>query len=402
MVKMTRVGARPYCVPDDRIHALFFGPSLGGGGAEMQILRMLNQLDRRRFRLSLALARGGGAYESALAADVTVHHLPTGGINSSTLRMVRAIAPLRRLIQAERPDILCSFMDHANLVALLATRALSQRPATVLTVQNVPSAKYWRLSRGRDRLFAALVRGLYPRGDQIVAISHGIAEELITFIPQLRDAVRVIYNACVDERLLAGAQEPLPEKEQLQGEPLLVACGRLVEQKDFPTLIDAFARVRQTIPAHLWIIGEGRQRGQLEQQIQALGLADRVRLLGLQVNPFKYMAAADLFVMSSIYEGLGMVLVEAMACGTAVVSTACPYGPQELIADGFNGLLAPPANAEALAAAISRALTDEPLRQRLALNGAERARAFHVAAIAPAYEALFTRCVSRRRALVQV
>lgn len=130
---------------DGRVHILFFTPSLGGGGAEMHLLRVINHLDRKKFRLSIALGRSGGAYESALALDVKVHVLNTGRVNSSTLRMLRAILPLRRLIQTQQPDILCSILDHANTVAVLAAHGvLPVRPRVVLSVQNPPSIRYKR------------------------------------------------------------------------------------------------------------------------------------------------------------------------------------------------------------------------------------------------------------------
>src|SRR5436309_2299113 len=117
---------------DSRVHVLFFTSALGNGGAEMHLLRLINSLDRKQFLLSLALARPGGTYESALAPDVKVHVLNAAGVTSSTMSLLRSIWPLRRIIQTERPDILCSVMDHANIVALLACRILSICPKVVI------------------------------------------------------------------------------------------------------------------------------------------------------------------------------------------------------------------------------------------------------------------------------
>lgn len=377
---------------DGRVHVLFFTPSLGGGGAEMHLLRTINYLDRKKFRLSLALGRSGGAYESALAKDVKVHVLSTGRVNSSTLRMIRSIRPLRRLLQSEQPDILCSVLDHANTVAVLASRGvLPQGPKVVISVQNPPSIRYGRSWHITSRLLLSLIPSVYQKADRVIALSHGVAEDLLTLIPNISDRTEVIYNAGVDLRVLNGASEPLPKEELPHNGPLLVACGRLTEQKGFPHLIEALARVRRVTPAHLWIIGEGKQRQYLENKIQQLGLTNCVRLLGFQNNPYKYMAAADVFVLSSLFEGFGNVIVEAMACGAPVVATDCPYGPREIIENGVSGLLVPPANVEALSEAIVRVLKDRELKQKLSHNGFERSQDFNAQAIAISYGELFQR-----------
>lgn len=381
---------------DGRVHVLFFTPSLGGGGAEMHLLRVINHLDRKKFRLSIALGRSGGAYESALAKDVKVHVLNTGRVNSSTLRMLTAIGPLHRVMQSEQPDILCSILDHANTVAVLASRGLPVRPKVILSVQNPPSIRYRHSWHIPSRVVLSLMPTTFIQADRVVALSQGVAEDLLTLVPKIRDRTEVIYNAGVDSRVLNGASEPLPKEELLQNEHLIVACGRLTEQKGFPHLIEAFARVRQITPAYLWIVGEGKQRQYLENKIQQLGLTNCVRLLGFQNNPYKYMAAADVFVLSSLYEGFGNVVVEAMACGTPVVATDCPYGPKEIIENGVSGLLVPTADVEAISEAIIRVLTDQELKQKLSRNGKERSQDFNAQAIASAYGKLFLRVASVR------
>jgi glycosyltransferase involved in cell wall biosynthesis len=375
--------------PQVTMNVLFFTSSLGGGGAEMHLLRIINHLDRQQFRPSLALARSGGSYEPHLAEDVPVHYLNTGKLPSSTLQMARAILPLRHLIQTTQPDLVCSVMGHANTVATLATMALPQRPPLVLSVQNPPSlqSKNWLIKQ----LLLTLMPRLYPQADRIVALSQGVAADLRQRVPAVGDRIEVIPNAGLDDRVLAGARQPLPQTAIPR--PLIVACGRLTEQKGFPNLLQAFAQVRQQLPAQLWIVGEGPQRSVLQNQIQALGLSDCVTLLGFQPNPFQYMAAADLFVLSSLYEGFGNVIVEAMACGAAVVATDCPAGPRDIITPGVNGLLVPPANVEALSEAMITVLTDPTLRQRLAAGGQRRAQEFHSQTIAAAYGQLFSAVV---------
>jgi glycosyltransferase involved in cell wall biosynthesis len=182
----------------------------------------------------------------------------------------------------------------------------------------------------------------------------------------------------------------MPLDERIPAGPLLVACGRLAEQKGFPYLIDAMSLVRKEIPAAtLWILGEGPDRRALQEQIDNSSLGNAVRLLGFRDNPYSFMAAADLFVLSSIFEGFGNVIVEAMASGTAVVSTDCPYGPSEIITDGINGLLVPPRDHQALAEAILRVLRSNDLRARLEHAGRQRSKDFSALAIADDYARVF-------------
>lgn len=380
--------------PLTRTKVLFFTSSLGNGGAEMHLLRVINALDRQGFAPSVALAQLGGSYEAALAEDVALHGLNPAGIRSSTVRMVRAIAPLRRLIQREQPDIVCSVQAHANVAAILACQGLSRRPKLLVCAQNSPFEQYSRPWHPLDRAMLALMTRLYPQADRIVALSQGVAGELAALVDRSASPsppIDVIYNAGVDEAVTRGAQAALDLRDRIPNIPLLVACGRLHPQKGYPYLLEAVARVRETLPVHLWIVGEGPLRPVLERQIQQLGLTDAVRLLGFQTNPYQYMAAADLFVLSSLYEGFGNVIVEAMACGAPVLATDCPHGPAEILEQGQNGLLVLPADADALARHILKALQNPQLRERLARRGLARSQQFHATTIAQHYAAAFRR-----------
>lgn len=374
--------------PPGRLRVLLFTSTLGGGGAEKHLLRVANHLDREKFEVSLAVVKPCGEFESDLSADVRKHHLNRRGTGSTTVRMFQSIKPLRQVIRRERPDLIFSVMDLANLVSLTAGRGLEDRPKIVLGVQTPPSIAYGHSRHPVSTLILRLIPRLYPKADQIVALSKGVAADLASLAPRMRERLTVIYNAGVEAEVLEGARESVPADE-LPDAPLVVACGRLRAVKGFSTLLDALVLVRKSVPAHLWVVGEGEQRPFLEKKIKQLGLEGCVRLLGFRQNPFKYMAAADLFVLSSLFEGFGNVIVEAMACGVPVVATRCPFGPGEIIADGENGLLVEPASAIALADGILRVLRDEELKKRLARGGSVRAHDFDAKAITRAYEELF-------------
>lgn len=370
---------------DEKVNVLFFASRLGGGGAEMHLLRVMNHLDRSKFRVSLAVTRPTGPLMSALAGDIKTHVLDTGSRDSTTVRMMRAIAPLRRLVNRERPDVVCSMMELANLVNLLASSGATHRPQIVLGVQTPPSIALRQGRQPVSRLALALIPRLYTRADGIIALSRGVADDVASLAPRAADRITTIYNAGFESSVIEKAREPLADDERPGAHPVIVACGRLKALKGFNHLIDALAIVRKSVAAELWIIGEGEERAKLEKQIARLGLNDCVRLMGFKLNPYKYMAAADVFVLSSLYEGFGNVIVEAMACSTPVVAADCPYGPREIIEDGETGLLVPPADAGAMAKAILRVLTDRELKERLVRGARARAVDFSAETIAAAY-----------------
>jgi glycosyltransferase involved in cell wall biosynthesis/SAM-dependent methyltransferase len=377
----------------DKIKVLFFSSTLGGGGAEKHLLRIINHLDRSRFQVSLALVKPGGEFESALLGDVEKHSLNRSIKGSTTLRLYQSIEPLRRLIRLERPDLIFSLNDLVNLFNVIAVRGLEAPPKIILGVQTPPSIAYRHSWNPIAKLILQLIPRLYPRADRIVSLSRGVATDLVSLSPKIQDRITVIYNAGFEAEVLEKAQAGVSAHELPDG-PLIVACGRLKTLKGFSYLIDALVEVRKSTPASLWIIGEGEERGTLENKINKRGLQSCVRLLGFQENPFKYMAAADVFVLSSLFEGFGNVIVEAMACGVPVIATDCPYGPREIISDGKNGILVKPEDASALARAILEVLNDDEMRKRLSVEGKDRANDFNAHTIAAEYEELFVNVVN--------
>lgn len=356
----------------------------------MHALRLANHLPRDRFQVAMAVARGGEPFESRLAADVGFHVLVPGERRSSTGRLLRSVRPLRRLLDREKPDLLLSFLEGPTLAAYRARAQAAHPCAHVAGIQNTISLK-WQGQRGARAVFGRLVmsgvRGCYPRLSAVVALSNGVAEDALRLLPELKGRVRVIYNAGYDDHVSAAMHEAV-EGKPTDG-PLFFACGRLTEQKGFHHLLSAFSRVQGSVPSRLWIAGTGSLRNSLEAHAAELGISERVRFLGFQANPFKYMRLSDVFVLSSLYEGFANVLVEALACGTPVVSTDCPHGPAEILANGAGGVLVPPADEVALAAAMHRVATDRALREVLSRKGIERAEDFHARRSAEAYGRLF-------------
>jgi len=247
-------------------------------------------------------------------------------------------------------------------------------------------------------LRTALLRYLYPRADALVAVSEGVAADLSRALNLPRQKITTIYNPVVEPSLSVRKDEPVdhPWFAHDRPFPVVLGCGRLTKQKGFIYLIQAMARLQDKVPVRLVILGKGEQEAALKQLARDLDIQDKVAFIGFQSNPYKFIARADVFVLSSLWEGLPTVLIEAMACGTPVVSTDCPFGPSEIITHEINGLLVPPADAEALAAAILRVLEDKELAQRLIRNGRVRAQDFRVEKIMEQYEELFLRIAGNK------
>jgi len=238
-------------------------------------------------------------------------------------------------------------------------------------------------------IFWPVARRAYRRVARIVTISRGIAVELGQRLALPPDKFRVIHNpvAVVEIRRQAEQAVDIPPVAH----PLLVAVGRLDPEKNMPLLFRAIGRIVREQPVTLYVLGEGCERPHLESLIRSLGLESHIHLPGFQRNPYAYVKRADLFVLSSDYEGFANVLVEAMAVGTPVVATDCPYGPREVLADGQYGRLVPPGDEAALAQAILCSLRDRARhdKARAARFAQRRADEFSVERIVPQYEQLF-------------
>lgn len=359
----------------EALRVLLFRPTLGPGGADRVTVTLLRHLSRERFRPSLALLRAEGELLPELPPDVPVLSLDAD-------RLCGARAPLARLLRDDPPDVLFSTAGGANPVAVLAARAAGFSGRVVLSERNglmrdQPWAKRWAL--------LLVKRRLYRHADLVTAVSEGVRGDLLRRLRLPAERVRTVYNPVVTPELERLAAEPLTAEERGDG-PLLLAAGRLEPAKAFDVLLQALALVRRDIPVRLVLLGEGSQRPALEAQARRLGVADAVRMPGFVRNPLRWFAACDLFVLSSRFEGLPGVLIQAMACGAAVVATDCPFGPNEIVRPGEDGMLVPVGDAPALAATLRTLLDDEERRRSMAASARLSARRFTLERVLPLYE----------------
>jgi glycosyltransferase involved in cell wall biosynthesis len=344
---------------DGRISVLFALHSLIGGGAERVVVHLVNGLDRERFAPVLALGRAEGPYLGDVRADVPLHVLGADRARTAAPALLRAVWRVR-------PDVVVATAG-LNLAVAIARRAFPPRTRVVLREANSPSAflaDVARTSRARAALYRAAYRLLYREADVIVCQSDAMLADLASRrVP--RTKLRRIHNPVDVARVQALAREPDA------GSPsALVSVGRLSRQKGYDVLLEALVAVRARRPsATLRIFGDGDERERLEAATRRLGLDGAVDLPGFSANPYAAVAAADLFVSSSRYEGFSNAIVEALACGTPVVATDCPSANREVIAQGADGwVAAPPEEPQALADAILRALDEQPRLDRDAIR----------------------------------
>lgn len=326
-----------------------FAPSMAAGGAERGALKLAEGFARRGFDVDLVLAAAEGPRLSELPADVRL-------VDLRSRRVLTSLPGLVRYLRREKPYALVSVLDHANVVALWA-RKLARYPERVVVVeQNTLSEAARHGKSRRDRMMPRMVMRFYPWADYIVGVSAGVTEDLTRLANLSPEKVHVIFNPIVTSDIGEKARDPIDHAWFRDGSSVLVAAGRLRPQKDFSTLLHAFSQVRARRPARLLILGEGPERARLEALVRQLDITADVSLPGSTSNPYMYMSRATAFVLSSRWEGLPTVLIEALSCGVPVIATDCPSGPREILADGLYGALVPVGDVNALASAMDAAL----------------------------------------------
>ena len=332
---------------------LIFLPSLSGGGAERVMVDLANGFARQGFPVELVLARAEGPYLAEVDDDVPV-------VDLQSSRVLFALPALVRHLRATRPSVLLSTQSHANLVAIWAVRLAGVSTRIVIREANTASRSAANSPTLRGRMVPFFMRLFYPWADVVVAPSQGVLDDLCRNFHLLPGKMRLLYNPSVSAALPAKAEAPLTHPWFAPGQPpVVLGVGRLTRQKDFATLIRAVAEASQQRSLRLMILGEGEERLRLEAMIRKLGMADCAVLPGFVENPFNYMKQAALFVLSSAWEGLPNVLIQAMACGVPVVATDCPSGPAEILENGRFGSLVSVGDAEGMADAILAVLEVE-------------------------------------------
>jgi glycosyltransferase involved in cell wall biosynthesis len=335
-------------------------PSLNSGGAERVLLDLAAEFLERGYAVDLVLM--------ATFPDQPLMKLIPPKVRTVDLKRRRlwtSTPALGRYFKEVRPDGVIAAMPLANAISAYARLTSRVSLRLVLSEHNAMSLAFGDVDKTRYLALVPFLRYAYRFGDCVVAVSAGVAER-VRRLPGVRtDRVRVIYNPTYSPRIdeLSAAPMPHPWFNDFSI-PVILGSGRLELQKDFATLLRAVAMLRKRRPARLMILGEGSQRASLIELARELDMQDSMVLVGFVTNPWAYMSRAKVFALSSIHEGLPGVLIEAMACGTPVVSTDCPAGPAEILEGGRYGRLVPTRNAAELAEALADAL-DQPVAARI-------------------------------------
>jgi glycosyltransferase involved in cell wall biosynthesis len=295
----------------------------------------------RGLQVDVVLVKAEGSLITDLPSAVRLVDLHAPKVTLSVPRLVR-------YLRCHRPAVLLSTSNHANVVAVAATRLADVGTRIVLRQANTVSR------RTRPRCASRyLVRWGYPRADAIIAGSLGVARDLAVVTGEPQERIHVVPNPVVKPEIFQLSRDRPQHPWFLDGGyPVVLAVGRLAPVKDFPTLIRAFARVREHRTCRLLILGDGEERSRLEALIRELGLQGSVSMPGFVKNPFAYMARAAVFVLSSKSEGLPGALIQALACGAPVIATDCECGPREVLQEGRFGRLVPVGDVRALSTAI--------------------------------------------------
>jgi glycosyltransferase involved in cell wall biosynthesis len=330
----------------------FFLQDLDGGGAERAIVALAGEIAKQGCTADFVVGDGASDYRSEVSSEVHVHDFAT---RSSLLVFCRLVAYLRR----RSPAVVMSALDACNIMLVVAAGLAGYKGRTIISQRAVVIASHDELTPFRRMLTRLLQRLFFRHADALISNSHAAASEVQALLGVPADKIVTIHNAVDADRINRLASEPHSDHLFLKDQaPLIVSVGSLTKRKDMGTLIKAFAAVKAQRQAHLVIIGKGPEGHKIESLISDLGLSANAHLPGFDANPYKWMAAAAVFVSSSTAEGFPNVIAEALALGRSIVATDCPGDTAELLGHGKWGRLVPVGDPERMAGAILAALDD--------------------------------------------
>ena len=392
---------QPADLQSDR-HVAVLLPTLAAGGVARVYVDLANGFAERGFRVDLVLHSARGPHLARVGPAVRIVELERHSRLSARTRILsahdgplrellrpvllslsdprayRGLASLVHYLERERPEVLLTAKTHSNLAALWARELAGTSTRVVVSERTNLSLQMARKPQWRWRHIAPLVARLYPRADAIIAVSDGVSDDLSSIAGIERGRIQTVYNPIDADRIQELAREPASHPWLGEQQPFVLGVGRLVPQKDFLLLLEAFAKLAaQRSDLRLVILGEGDERPRIQARARDLGLEERVDLPGYQSNPYPYMARAGAFALSSAWEGLPGALLEALCCDCPVVATDCPSGPREILEGGSIGELVPVGDAASLSKALARVLDHPPapgtLRKRGEMFGAAAA-----------------------------
>lgn len=355
----------------------FFAPNLLGGGAERVISILSSHFAENGYKVDLVLANAVGPYLANIPDLVKV-------IDLKCEKVLWSLPKLVKYLRIHQPDIMFTSQMHSSTIGLWAvklagvkTRVFIRQPTMLMPFHD---NKSWA-SKIRQRVFLTTAN----LADKVIVTSDAMAKEFLSLSKVLKSNVEIVYNPVPIKEIENKSLKRIEHSWFKKGEPpVILAAGRLAAVKDFQTLIKAFAIVKKATPAHLIILGEGTLRNELEHLIEMLNISEFVQMPGFVENPYQYMKNADVFVLSSLWEGFPNGMIEAMACGVAIVATDCDGGTSEILEYGKWGKLVPIKSEVRMAKAILETLAADNLP-----NVLERVDSFSIESIREKYINIF-------------
>lgn len=338
---------------------LFVRPTLGYGGADRVTLNLLKGFDRSNYKCDLALMKGEGEFLEDLPSDVSL-------IDLKAKSLWNMWKPLKKVIESSEYDVIYSTCGGASMPMMLAIWISGFKGVSVVSERNIlfPPKK----NKSKRRLMLIVKRFLYKKATWVTAVSKGVAEECVKVLNTLENNTIVVNNPIINDDLLDGKQEPFNNEFFSKFDKVILAIGRFEWQKDYDTLFSAFKiLLEKNASLGLCVLGKGPLEDYYKNQASEMSILQNINFGGFDKNPFKYMSACDVYILSSRHEGMPGVLVQAMACGTACVATDCRTGPNELIENGSNGFLVNIEDSEGLAVATQELLDNDALREKFRL-----------------------------------
>ncbi len=364
-------------------HIAIFIPSLMGGGAERMMVNLANDFSNQGYSVDLIVSVLQGPYINRLSSAVNI-------VNLKSNRALKSLIPLAKYLKNKKPDVILSALTYVNIVTLIAKIISFSKTKVFVSERSVFSSSCSSLNLPAINIFLykKIIKITYSMAEKIICISDAVKNDFIKEINIKNNKLITIYNPAFDSDVLKKSHERISHPWLCNTQLfLVVGVGRLNQVKDFATLIKSFKKVLENKKnLRLIILGEGNLRNNLELLVKDLGIENFVSMPGFVNNPYAYMRSANVFVLSSLYEGFGNVIVEAMACNTPVISTNCPGGPAEILENGKWGKLVPVGDIDTMALAISEILTNP----NKTYNSYERALHFTSENIANHYLKTFT------------
>ncbi len=369
------------------MHLAFILSDLNGGGAQKMLINLANWAADNHHRVDIVIFNPKGVYRDLISSNVNIYDL-----NKS--RSLMAIISLSNYLKQNHPDVLFSALFHVNIVSILSKFLSFNRSTKVVISERNHLTRYLNSCSPQKRLlWSFLVRTLYRFSDQVIGISNGVCDDIKTFLPtNVHDRVLTIYNPVVTEAFFKAVAQDATSIFPKGCSSKFITSGRIVAQKDYPTLIRAFASYLKNDPqAHLVILGRGGLEPEIKDLCEDLKISPHVTFAGFVSEPLTYFKQADVFVITSAWEGFCNVIVEALFCGLKIVATDCPSGPSEILKNGRYGVLCPVGDINCISASM-QGIVNQPILKN---TQQKRAMDFHIDKIGPQFILLFEDVMKR-------